>query len=92
MDTDTALVTQLTTLARLDTSPAQQAVLATQLPHLLHYVGQLRTVEADQVPAPRQAPARLRDDVASPSQTVDAILAQAPAKQDRWWVVAKVLP
>ena len=87
MDNDLTTVTNLARLARLDISSEEQSRLVNQLPKILAYVGQLKTVTTTGVPAIRDEAVRLRHDQASASQTIDQILDQAPDRLDRFWRV-----
>lgn len=90
MDDHLATVKTLATLSRLDVADEQSERLASQLPKILDYVGQLAKVKTEIVPVVRDEQARLRDDVASPSQTIEAVLNQAPDRADRLWRVSGV--
>ncbi len=87
---DRLLLPHLAELSRLDIGSNEQQQFAEQVPKILSYVGQLGDVQTELVPSPRDQQAPLRTDEAQPSKTVDAILDQAPERQDRWWKVSGV--
>lgn len=89
MDVTPELVRQLTTLARLETTPDEVHKLQQQLPTILDYVGQLQT-STGSVEGVRDAAARLREDQAQQSAAVTAILDQAPERLEDFWKVSGV--
>jgi len=90
MDITTEAIRQLATLARLEVTDEATERLTEKLPAILEYVGQLQSIETETVANPRDEHARLRDDIAVASSTVDAILDQAPERVEKFWKVSGV--
>ncbi len=90
MDDQHALISQLATLARLKLSAEETAAFEEQIPRLLAYVDQLKSVETGTVPEVDQQQAVLRPDVAEPSGIEADIRAQGPTMADQFWKVPPV--
>lgn len=90
MDVTPNLLHGLAELSRLDISAAETTTLQQQLPKIIDYVGQLQTTATTIVPAVRDEHAPLRDDLASRSAAITAILDQAPERLETFWKVSGV--
>jgi aspartyl-tRNA(Asn)/glutamyl-tRNA(Gln) amidotransferase subunit C len=91
---DIEQVMKVAKLARLKISQADAARYATQLTDILGYVAQLKSVDVTGVePMAHPLPLKnvLREDVVTPSLPLDAVLANAPAKDGPFFAVPKVL-
>ncbi len=91
---DAAEVRKVAKLARLKLSDADVARYATQLTAILDYVAQLKAVDVTGVePMAHPLPLKnvLREDVVTPTLPVDAVLANAPARDESFFTVPKVL-
>jgi len=94
MSLDEATVARIANLARIAVAPAELAPLAGELSHILGWIEQLGEVETDEVaPMTSVVAMRLawRDDTVSDGDKAEAILANAPARQDGYFVVPKVV-
>jgi aspartyl-tRNA(Asn)/glutamyl-tRNA(Gln) amidotransferase subunit C len=94
MSLDEATVARIAALARIAVPPAELAPLAGELSHILGWIEQLGEVDTDDVaPMTSVVAMRLawRDDTVSDGGKADAILANAPARQDDYFVVPKVV-
>jgi aspartyl-tRNA(Asn)/glutamyl-tRNA(Gln) amidotransferase subunit C len=81
-------------LARLDLTPSEKAHLAPQLNSILEYVGLLGKLDTRDIEATFQVlpqTNRLRDDVEAPSLTPDEVLANAPAREDDFFRMPRIL-
>jgi len=86
-------VRKVADLARLDISEADLATMTRQLSAIVEYINQLQTVNTDGVePLAHALDVHdvFRDDVPGPSLTVDAALANAPARKDNFYRVPPV--
>lgn len=91
---DEAQVRHVAKLGRLKLSDADVARYSTQLTAILGYVAQLKSVDVTGVePMAHPLPLKnvLRDDVVTPALPVEAVLANAPAKDGPYFAVPKVL-
>src|SRR4051794_38381736 len=91
---DAAEVQKVAKLGRLKLAEADVARYATQLTAILGYVAQLKEVDVTGVePMAHPLPLKnvLREDVVTPSLPVEAVLANAPAKDGPYFAVPKVL-
>ncbi len=81
-------------LARLGLSDDERDLMREQLSSILGHIDQLRAVDTSDVPPTAQVipivPA-LRDDVVSPSLTVDQVLANAPRTEGGFIKVRAIL-
>jgi aspartyl-tRNA(Asn)/glutamyl-tRNA(Gln) amidotransferase subunit C len=94
MAIDKATVAKIAHLARLDVPDEQQELLAAELSGILGWVEQLGEVNTDQVEPLRSVMPILRDwraDEVTDGNRRDDVLANAPAKQDGYFVVPKVV-
>jgi aspartyl-tRNA(Asn)/glutamyl-tRNA(Gln) amidotransferase subunit C len=94
MSLDEATVARIANLARIDIAPAELAPLAGELSHILGWIEQLGEVHTDDVaPMTSVVAMRLawRDDRVTDGDRSEAILANAPARQDGYFVVPKVV-
>lgn len=90
MSDNEQLVPKLAALARLKLSAAEEAEFSRQLPDILHYVDQLRSVDVGLAAGQNGSSAPLRVDEAVPSAIEDDILERAPERTDRFWKVPPV--
>lgn len=91
---DEALVRNVAKLGRLKLTAAELARYATQLTAILGYVAQLKEADVAGVePMAHPLPLKnvLREDVVKPGLPVEAVLANAPAKDGEFFAVPKVL-
>ena len=94
MSLDEATVARIANLARIDVPQAELAPLADELSHILGWIEQLGEVDtADVAPMTSVVAMRLawRDDTVTYGGKAEAILANAPARQDDYFVVPKVV-
>lgn len=90
MKLDLALVRHVAHLSKLDLSCDEETRMALELGAILDMVDALRGTPASiAVQAPLGAP--LRTDDAQPVDTREAALAQAPAAQDGYFLVPRVI-
>jgi len=81
-------------LARLGLSETELARLEGQLNHILDQYAKLAELDTEAIPPTAQTIELeniLRDDVATPSLPVEAVLRNAPARQDDFIVVPPIL-
>ena len=83
-------IQQLGSLARLELTEQEIALLSDQLPKIVEYVGHLQTVDTTSVVEADRPATKLRDDEARPSPAAEAILAQAPERSGPSWKVDAV--
>ena len=89
-------VRRIAVLARLKLSPEEEQVFQGQLSAILDYVAQLNELDVRDVEpmthalAAGEAPP-LRDDVVRPSLGPDAALANAPAREETWFKVPRII-
>jgi aspartyl-tRNA(Asn)/glutamyl-tRNA(Gln) amidotransferase subunit C len=94
MSLDEATVARIASLARIDVPQAELAPLAGELSHILGWIEQLAEVDTDDVaPMTSVVAMRLvwRDDKVTDGGRPEAILANAPERQDGYFVVPKVV-
>ena len=94
MAIDKATVAKIAHLARLDVPDEQQEPLAVELSGILGWVEQLGEVDTDQVEPLRsvmEIHLDWRPDEVTDGNRRDDILANAPARQDGYFVVPKVV-
>jgi aspartyl-tRNA(Asn)/glutamyl-tRNA(Gln) amidotransferase subunit C len=87
-------VKKVARLARLKLSDADVARYASQLTAILGYVDQLKEVDvtgAQPMAHPLPLQNVLREDVVTPALSVEAVLANAPARDGPYFAVPKVL-
>ena len=94
MSLDEATVARIASLARIDVPQDELAPLAAELSHILGWIEQLGEVDTDGVaPMTSVVAMRLarRDDRVTDGGKVEAILANAPARQGDYFVVPRVV-
>jgi aspartyl-tRNA(Asn)/glutamyl-tRNA(Gln) amidotransferase subunit C len=94
MSVDTATVAKIAALARIKVSEAELEAMVPELNGILAWVEQLGEVDVSGVEpmtAVIENHLRLRDDVVSDGGVRDAVLANAPARQDGFFGVPKVI-
>ena len=94
MSLDEATVARIASLARIEVPRAELAPLAGELSHILGWIEQLGEVDtADVAPMTSVVAMRLawRDDRVTDGGKAEAILANAPARQDDYFVVPRVV-
>jgi aspartyl-tRNA(Asn)/glutamyl-tRNA(Gln) amidotransferase subunit C len=94
MSLDEATVARIARLARIEVPQAELAPLAGELSHILGWIEQLGEVDTENVaPMTSVVAMRLawRDDRVTDGGRADEILANAPSRQDDWFVVPKVV-
>jgi aspartyl-tRNA(Asn)/glutamyl-tRNA(Gln) amidotransferase subunit C len=94
MSLDEATVARIARLARIDVPQAELAPLAGELSHILGWIEQLGEVDtADVAPMTSVVAMRLawRDDKVTDGGKAEEILANAPARQDDYFVVPRVV-
>lgn len=92
IDEDT--ITKVAKLARIDVAPEQRAALAGEVNAILGWVEQLAEVGVDGVePMTSVTPMRLkrRADVVNAGGAPERVLANAPATQEGFFVVPKIV-
>ena len=99
MAIDRAEVRHVAHLARLELSPAEEDQFVVQLSNVLGYIELLAKVDVSQVEPlafagdldPSAASAALREDVAVAGLSRDEALAAAPARDERAFLVPRIL-
>ena len=99
MAIDRAIVRHVAHLARLELSPAEEEQFTRQLSSVLGYIEMLAQVDVSQVQPlafagdvdPLAAEAVLREDVPVPGLSRDLALAAAPARDERAFLVPRIL-
>lgn len=94
MSLDEATVARIARLARIDVAQDQLAPLAGELSHILGWIEQLGEVDTADAKPMTSVVAMLhawRDDVVTDGERADAILANAPEREDGYFVVPKVV-
>jgi aspartyl-tRNA(Asn)/glutamyl-tRNA(Gln) amidotransferase subunit C len=94
MSLDVATVARIARLARIDVAQAELAPLAGELSHILGWIEQLSEVDtADARPMTSVVAMQRawRDDAVTDGDKADAILANAPERQDGYFAVPKVV-
>jgi aspartyl-tRNA(Asn)/glutamyl-tRNA(Gln) amidotransferase subunit C len=91
---DEATVARIARLARIAVPEAELAPLATELSHILQWIEQLNEVDTDGVPPMTSVAAMKlawREDEVTDGGRPEDILANAPERQDGYFVVPKVV-
>jgi aspartyl-tRNA(Asn)/glutamyl-tRNA(Gln) amidotransferase subunit C len=91
---DEATVARIARLARIAVPKEELAPLATELSHILEWIEQLNEVDTDGVPPMTSVAAMKlawREDEVTDGGRPDDILANAPERQDGYFVVPKVV-
>jgi aspartyl-tRNA(Asn)/glutamyl-tRNA(Gln) amidotransferase subunit C len=94
MSLDEATVARIARLARIAVPEAELRPLAGELSHILEWIEQLNEVDTAAVAPMTSVVAmslRLRADEVTDGERADDILANAPARQDGYFVVPKVV-
>jgi aspartyl-tRNA(Asn)/glutamyl-tRNA(Gln) amidotransferase subunit C len=94
MPLDEATVARIASLARIEVPQAELAPLADDLSHILGWIEQLGEVDTDDVaPMTSVVAMRLawRDDRVTDGGKPEEILANAPVRQDDYFVVPRVV-
>jgi aspartyl-tRNA(Asn)/glutamyl-tRNA(Gln) amidotransferase subunit C len=94
MSLDEATVARIARLARIAVPEAELQPLAGELSRILEWIEQLNEVDTADVPPMTSVVAtklRLRADEVTDGGRADDILANAPARQDDYFVVPKVV-
>ena len=94
MSLDEATVARIARLARIAVAEDELAPLATELSHILEWIEQLNEVDTEGVPPMTSVTAmRLawREDRVTDGGRPEDILANAPERQDGYFVVPKVV-
>jgi aspartyl-tRNA(Asn)/glutamyl-tRNA(Gln) amidotransferase subunit C len=94
MQVDEATVRRIARLARIKVTDAEAKALEKELSGILDWVKQLDEVDTAKVePMTRVIPMTLktRADVVSDGGIADAVVANAPAREDHFFVVPKVV-
>lgn len=94
MHVDEALVRRIARLARIKITDEEARDLVPELSGILDWVEQLGEVDTENVePMTRVVPIELkkRDDVVNDGDKADTIVANAPMKDDNFFVVPKVV-
>jgi aspartyl-tRNA(Asn)/glutamyl-tRNA(Gln) amidotransferase subunit C len=91
---DEATVARIARLARIAVPEDELAPLATELSHILKWIEQLNEVDTEGVPPMTSVAAMKlawREDRVTDGGRPEAILANAPERQDGYFVVPKVV-
>jgi aspartyl-tRNA(Asn)/glutamyl-tRNA(Gln) amidotransferase subunit C len=91
---DEATVARIARLARIAIPQEELAPLATELSHILEWIEQLNEVDTDGVPPMTSVAAMKlawREDEVTDGGRPEDILANAPERQDGYFVVPKVV-
>ena len=94
MSLDEATVARIARLARIDVAQAELAPLAEELSHILGWIeqlGEVDTADAQPMTSVVAMQRAWRDDVVTDGDQADAILANAPERQDGYFAVPKVV-
>ena len=94
MQVDEATVRRIARLARIEVTDAEARALEKELSGILDWVKQLDEVDtADVEPMTRVTPMtlKMRTDTVTDGGIADDILANAPAREDHFFVVPKVV-
>lgn len=83
-------ITTLAALARIDLADQEAKTFSQQLPKVVEYVGQLQQAETHHVPTEDVPSQPLRPDETADADLADAMLNQAPDRDDRAWKVKSV--
>lgn len=91
----TADVQRMAVLAGLELSPTEEAELITHFNTLLAYFEQLKQLDTDGVEPlinPLEGPGPMRDDRITNQPNPDALLQNAPAREDGFFKVPPIIP
>jgi aspartyl-tRNA(Asn)/glutamyl-tRNA(Gln) amidotransferase subunit C len=94
MSIDTATVAKIAALARIKVAEAELAAMVPELNGILAWVEQLGEVDVagiEPMTAVIENTLRLREDAVTDGGVRDAVLANAPARQDGFFGVPKVI-
>jgi aspartyl-tRNA(Asn)/glutamyl-tRNA(Gln) amidotransferase subunit C len=94
MSVDTATVAKIAALARIKVTEAELAAMVPELNGILAWVEQLGEVDVagiEPMTAVIENTLRLREDAVTDGGVRDAVLANAPARQDGFFGVPKVI-
>ena len=94
MSLDAATVARIARLARIEVADDELEALAGELSHILGWIEQLNEVDTREVLPMTSVAARtlaMRDDVVSDGEREGDILANAPEREDGFFVVPKVV-
>jgi len=81
-------------LARLELSPEEEAAFATQLDHILSHFQKLNELDTEHVEPTAHIvdiETPFRDDLVANTPAVEALLANAPARDGRFFKVPKII-
>jgi aspartyl-tRNA(Asn)/glutamyl-tRNA(Gln) amidotransferase subunit C len=89
-------VRRIAVLARLSLSPEEERTFQGQLSAILDYVAQLEELDVSGVEPMTHAlaagdPPQLRDDAVHASLSPDEALANAPAREETWFKVPRII-
>jgi aspartyl-tRNA(Asn)/glutamyl-tRNA(Gln) amidotransferase subunit C len=94
MSVDLATVRRIAHLARISVSEQEAPYLQNEINAILSFVEELNAVDVEGVePMTSVLPMQMkkRDDVITDGEIVDKVLANAPAREDGFFVVPKVI-
>jgi aspartyl-tRNA(Asn)/glutamyl-tRNA(Gln) amidotransferase subunit C len=94
MPLNAAEVRHLALLARLDLSPDEEATFSAQLDHILTHFEKLKQLDTDQVEPTAHIidlETPYREDVVRNSPATEALLANAPGRDGRFFKVPKII-
>ena len=94
MEVDEATVRRIARLARIKISDQEAQGLQSELSGILAWVEQLSEVDTDDVePMTRVVPIELkqREDVVTDGDQADAVIANAPVREEQFYAVPKVV-
>ena len=94
MSVDEKTVRRIATLARIALADGQVEAMAKELNGILSWIEQLREVDVGDVPpltSVVEHRLRLRDDVVTEGATTAALMKNAPASEDSYFMVPKVV-
>ena len=94
MEVDEATVHRIARLARIKISDEEARSLRSDLSGILAWVEQLEEVDTDNVePMTRVVPIELkqRDDVVTDGDKAEAVIANAPVREEQYYAVPKVV-
>jgi aspartyl-tRNA(Asn)/glutamyl-tRNA(Gln) amidotransferase subunit C len=87
-------VRHIALLARLDLTPEEEAAFAAQLDHILEHFEKLQQLDTDRVEPLAHVgdvSTLLRDDIARNEPATDALLANAPERNQDFFKVPKII-
>lgn len=94
MSVDDKTVRHIATLARIALADEQVMPMARELNGILSWVEQLKEVDVEGVPPMTsvvEQRLRMRDDIVTESNAAQALIKNAPASEDHFFVVPKVV-